>query len=158
MMVDWKPGYTHTKADPEKVYKELEKIGERTPVNIVQAARNKKSEMHNCFTWEGTEAAERWRLHEASQLVNHLVVSYSLITNKDEKEEITVNVYASIPTDDGRRYVKRTDGMDNEVLKEMILSEVRSLLSQAKNKMRANETFFSAKEMAEVEKILEKIA
>jgi len=159
MMVQWKDTYVHRgKVDPEKIYLELEKIDIRTPANIVAAAKNKKSIMHNCFTWEETKAAEAWRLFEAKAFVNHLVVSYSVLTEKNENAEVTVNVYTSIPKEEGRQYVRTSDGIDNEVLKEMILSEVRSLLDQAKNKMRAHEAFFNAKQMEEVEELLEKIS
>jgi len=158
MMVEWKKSFIHKgKVDPEKVYNELEAISIRTPENIVKAAQSKKSEMHNCFTWEESKAAESWRLFEAKQLVNHLIVNYSVVTKKDEKAEITVNVYSSIPTDEGRMYVKTTDALDNEILKEMIRSEVRSLLSQIRNKMLANETLFDAKDVREIERILEKV-
>ena len=159
MMVEWKDTFIHRgKADPERVHAELEAISIRTPENIVKAAQRKSSAMHRCFTWEDSKAAESWRIFEAKSLVNHLVISYSVLTEKDENAEVTVNVYTSVQKEDGRQYVRTSDGINNEVLREMILSEVRSLLDQAKNKMRAHEAFFSAKEMEEVEEILEKIS
>lgn len=52
-------------------------LGERpvTPAEIVDAARPKRSPIHNAFTWDDQVAAERWRLDEARHLVQHLVVS-----------------------------------------------------------------------------------
>ncbi len=157
-MVYWKEAFMHQIVDAEKVFKELEKISEKTPMNIVEKAKNDKSEMHKCFTWDEGKAAEAWRLQEARQMVNHLVVKCDVITQKNEHVSVVINVFSSIPTDEGRRFVKTSDGMNNEILKQMIVSEVQSLLSQAKIKMTAHKIFFAAKHFEEVDILIEEMA
>lgn len=65
------------KADPQKIYEELKELGddlsEFKPEQIVERAKDKKSELHKCFTWNNTEAANKWRLHQAVQLTSNLV-------------------------------------------------------------------------------------
>lgn len=72
------------KADADKVYQELEQIAEKTPQNIVDyAEKNPESELHKCFTWDDTKAANEWRKYEARQVVRLLVFK------DDEKDEPT---------------------------------------------------------------------
>ena len=90
-MVTWKvKGFF--KADAEAVYKEITALGESfSPEQIVEAAKNKNSELHKCFTWDNTVAAENWRKHQARMLVAQLVIK----TETTDKEPVAVRVIAS---------------------------------------------------------------
>jgi hypothetical protein len=39
------------------------------PVAVVEAARDKTSPLHDCFTWDNSEAAHQFRLIEARKLI-----------------------------------------------------------------------------------------
>ncbi len=43
--------------------------GTLTPQEVVEAARDEGTALHECFTWDDGEAAERWRLEEARELI-----------------------------------------------------------------------------------------
>lgn len=60
-------------ADAQRVYEE---IGDKeiTPEQLLQKARNKKSELHKCFEWDDSIAAEKYRLHQARRVLQMLVV------------------------------------------------------------------------------------
>lgn len=90
-MVTWKvKGFF--KADAETVYKEITALGDSfSPEQIVEAAKNKNSELHKCFTWDNTVAAENWRRHQARMLVAQLVIK----TETTDKEPVAVRVIAS---------------------------------------------------------------
>ena len=76
------------KADANKVYADLEKIKEKTPQNIVDYAEaHPKSELHKCFTWDDTKAANEWRKFEARQVVRLLVFEDD---NEEEPTKIRV--------------------------------------------------------------------
>ena len=72
----WKAGTESLhKADPQKVAEEILSIGETfTPQEIVDKARDESTELHKCFTWDDTKAAEKWRKYEARQIICHLVI------------------------------------------------------------------------------------
>lgn len=72
-MVEWKVKGIFN-ADAEKVYSE---IGDNaiTPEEILKRARNEGTELHKCFTWDDTEAAEKYRLQEARTIIRLLVVT-----------------------------------------------------------------------------------
>lgn len=73
-MVEWKVKGIY-KADAGKVYEEITSLGETfSPEDIVEAARNEKSELHKCFDWRDEVAAQKWRLHTARMLVASIVI------------------------------------------------------------------------------------
>lgn len=76
IIATWKHGFESLyKADAQKVAEEIMSIGEcATPKQIVEAARNTKSELHKCFEWDDTIAAERWRCEQARDVVQKLVI------------------------------------------------------------------------------------
>lgn len=63
------------KGDADKVYAEISTLSSVTPENVLKYAKNKKSELHKCFTWDDTEAANKWRLKEAQKVIQMLVVT-----------------------------------------------------------------------------------
>lgn len=90
-MVTWKvKGFF--KADAETVYKEITALGDSfSPEQIVEAAKDENSELHKCFTWDDTVAAENWRKHQARMLVAQLVIR----TETTDNEPVAVRVIAS---------------------------------------------------------------
>lgn len=61
------------KADAQKVYEE---IGEAavTPREVLEKAKDKKSELHKCFEWNDTVAANKFRLDQAARIIRNLVI------------------------------------------------------------------------------------
>ena len=79
-------GHYNFKGNPAKVYGELSTLGETTPESIVEYARdNKDSELHKCFTWDDTIAAEKWRKQEARLIV----CSLQVVVEREQKEPQT---------------------------------------------------------------------
>lgn len=79
------------KADPQKVYEEIKTIGDEvTPEQIVEAARNKKSELHKCFDWDNDIAAEKWRKHQARQIMCFLVIKE---VTEEAKDTVPIRVF-----------------------------------------------------------------
>lgn len=71
----WRSGLGVFKADAQKVADEISEIGEEvTPAEILEKARNPKTELHKCFEWDDTKAAEKYRLHQARLIVCNLVI------------------------------------------------------------------------------------
>ena len=74
MGVEWKMSF-FSAANAEKCYEEIQTIGESvTPKQILDYARNPETELHKCFEWDDSIAAEKFRLHQARMVVCHLVV------------------------------------------------------------------------------------
>lgn len=73
---EWsKIGKAFYNADAQKVAEEIMSIGQDVkPQQIVDKARDKSTELHKCFTWDDKTAADKWRLHEARNVVCCLVI------------------------------------------------------------------------------------
>ena len=90
-MITWKVKGLY-KADAEAVYSEITALGDSfSPDQIVEAARDESTELHKCFTWDDTAAAESWRRHQARMLVAQLVIR----TETTDKEPVAVRVISS---------------------------------------------------------------
>jgi hypothetical protein len=45
-----------------------------TPYNLVAKARDKQSSLHNLFEWNDTEAGKKYRLFQATSIINYIEV------------------------------------------------------------------------------------
>lgn len=82
-----------SKMDAEKVGKELEKLnGDVTASNVVELAKNKKSEMHNYFEWDNEIAGQKYREKQARDLIRNIKVTFV----KEEKESEPVRAYVNV--------------------------------------------------------------
>lgn len=71
MTAEWKIKGLY-KADAQKV---ADEIGESsvTPQEVLEKARNENSELHKCFEWDDSIAAEKYRLRQAREIIVNLV-------------------------------------------------------------------------------------
>lgn len=70
----WKTGYVG-KGNPQICAEEIMSIGDDVSAEqIVEFARNPETELHKSFTWDNDIAAEKWRTHEARQILCNLVI------------------------------------------------------------------------------------
>lgn len=78
------------KADANKVAGEIFSIGESVkPVEVLEYARNPNSELHKCFDWNDTTAAEKWRVKQARDILCNLVFA-RIEEGKSEKTNIRI--------------------------------------------------------------------
>lgn len=122
---------------------------------VVQAARNPDSPLHESFTWDDDEAAERWRLHQARNLIR-VSVEYLNVPGSDP---IKVSAFVSLTPDrdeEGGGYRLMVNVMSRKESREQLLED-------ALNELKAFEKKYAGlKELAEVfetsRKIRRKIA
>ena len=133
-MVEWKIKGLY-KADAETVYKEITALGDSfSPADIVEAARNESSELHKCFEWDDSIAAEKYREHQARMVITQLVV----------RTETTDNTPVSV------RVISSANAVNSYMPTKMLIRsepEYADLLERAKRELRA----FQQKYVAVVE-------
>lgn len=76
--------------------------GNLLPETVVDAARPKKSPLHNQFVWDDTEAAEKYRLWQARQLIS---VCVEVVPNTGEEMPVWVSVSTDRHTRGGYRFL-----------------------------------------------------
>lgn len=88
--------------------------------DVVAHAKNPTSAMHSWFTWEDTEAARQWRLHQARMLIRVTVV-----VSPDKKEHM--RAFVSLADDrygeDGGGYRIMADVLTDEEMRQQLLEE-----------------------------------
>lgn len=76
----WKAGFKVFDADAQLVAEELlslcddDDVGGITKQQIVDYARDEDTELHKCFEWDDSIAAERYRLVQAGDVVRLIVI------------------------------------------------------------------------------------
>ena len=85
-VVSWTPGMeTLYHADAGKVANEIASIGDvAEPEQIVDKARDEQTELHKCFEWDDSIAAEKYRVEQAKDVVRHI---YLVRKEPDEDAE-----------------------------------------------------------------------
>lgn len=109
-----------------KIRTELERLakengGELRPEVVVLAAAEPSSPLHDSFEWNDTEAAEKWRLHQARNLIR-AVVTYEQIGG----QKVACRVFASLTTDrkeDGAGYRLVATVVSDEEMKEQLFAD-----------------------------------
>lgn len=90
MGVTWRiQGYY--KADAQKVAEEIG-FGKFTPMEVLEKAKDETTELHKCFEWNDSIAAEKYRLEQAKNIIRMLVYE------KETKEQSVVRYYAKTET------------------------------------------------------------
>lgn len=117
------------KADANKCYEEIQNIGEEVkPEQVLDKARDSSSELHKCFDWDDSSAAEKYRLHQARLVINHLIV----VKREVEEEKEPVQFRVMLKNDSGKESgYKQTLVMvrDEDEYKKMLEQAYRELHS-----------------------------
>lgn len=138
MEISWKINGIF-KADAQKVYKE---IGDTciTPEEVLEKARNKKSELHKCFEWDDSVAAEKYRLEQARTVIRMLVIK------TEDKEEQPQRVFQISSQKNEYQPIKFF--MQNK-------DEYQKLLERAKDELKAFKNRY--KSLSELEEVFDAI-
>ena len=127
----WRSGPCVFKADAQKVADEISSIGLSVkPEEIVDKARDEHTELHKCFEWDDTKAAEKYRVHQARQIVCHLIVKE--VNDEPQKQEVRF----FYKTDNQEGYKSVSYIMRNE-------DEYQKLLDRALSELKAFEKKYS---------------
>ena len=109
--------------------------GALSPSEVVEAARPAASPIHGQFCWDDTEAAHRYRLQQASELLR---VTVELIEVKSETYE--VRAFTSLSPDrakDGKSYRATVAVMTNKQMREQMLADALAELEAFQRKYAA---------------------
>ena len=114
------------------------------PEDVVEAARPKDSPLHSQFDWNNSEAANKWRIHQARNLIR-VTVEWLNVPGKSEPVEI--RPFVSLTPDR-----KNEGGGYRDTLVVLRSKESREqLLADALAELRAIEDKYAAlQELAEV--------
>ncbi len=141
-MVEW--GFMKFAADAQLCYEEVQTLGEKyTPQQVVDLARNPETELHKCFQWDDSVAAENWRRQQARQVCSSFTVRVQTVRKSEPK---TFRVVQHDPEE--RVYKPVTFTLRNP-------DEYARLLTQAKSEMKSFRDRY--KSLVELESVITEI-
>lgn len=130
MNADWKIQLFD--ADANKVASEIEALGDDiTPAQILDKARDENTELHKCFEWDDSKAAEKYRLIQAEKVIRLLVIEHP-----GENAETSSPIRCFYKTSDGQGYKPSKVIFQNP-------NEYQALLLRAKEELRAFKAKYS---------------
>lgn len=136
------------KADANKCYEEIKEIGDEVkPEQVLDKAKDKNSELHKCFDWNDSSAAEKFRLIQARDVIRHLIV----IKRDDDEEKEPVQF----------RVMMKNERTHESCYKQTIVmvkdeDEYRKLLEQAYAELHSFKQKYSClSELAEILALIE---
>lgn len=142
MEISFKMKSLYKGVDPYKVYDELQVIGDNLkPSDIVEAAKDERSELHKCFEWDDTVAAEKWRIQQARTLLLNLVIVDS--ERKEEPQQLRL------------MYTSKNGGYKQTKLIVQQPDEYEALLERARAELRAFKSKYAM--LQELQEIFELI-
>ena len=68
-------------------------------------AKPKESVIHSCFEWDDRDAAEKYRLQQAGELIRNIV---TVCVKKDDEAKVEVRAFVNIKSEDERGYKEIT--------------------------------------------------
>ena len=135
-----------------------------TPELVLEDAKKKNSPLHSCFEWDDTEAANKYRLSQARDLIRSVIVVKQL-----DNKEIVVRDFVSIRVDHNNAltnnffqknatsyYVKTADAMSNDVLRkytvDMAFRELKAFIDKYKSLTELSDLFDNINDFIESKK------
>ena len=132
----------------KQALKALERQGKLTPDDLVIAAKNPKHPLHDRFDWDDTVAAQRWRVHQAREIINSV---QAVVTT--ESRTLEAPVYVRDPRiQDGSQGYLAIEGMSVRDKRAALLLEVARVVSALDRAQRLAEVFNMVKEVRDITK------
>lgn len=107
-----------------EIVRELTRIAERNggilrPDDVVEAARSPQSVLHSHFDWDDSDAAHKWRIHQARNLINVVVSCVG------DAKQTPMRVFVSLTSDrvPGGGYRLMTHVLSDRELREQMLKD-----------------------------------
>jgi hypothetical protein len=140
MVYAWKParGFGIAAQVVGEAIAEMEAIhGECKPPHFVEAAKPKESPLHPLIEWDNWKAADAYRLHQARQVINSVIV----IRVDNHELAKPIQAFVNITQGDSRGYVSTVFAMGDEEKRNTILENARRDLAAWRNKYQALSEF-----------------
>lgn len=99
-----------------------DKHGQLTPSLVVQEAKKKTHPLHGRFTWDDTEAAEKWRESQAQELIRSVKIVYREATEKDEAR--SVRAFHAVRGPNGHVYEPVEKVVEDDFTRKLVLADM----------------------------------
>ena len=105
-----------------------------TSKNLLESARPKNSAIHDCYEWDDSIAAEKYRLEQSKNIMTNLA---RVVISNDGKTEKVVRAFVNIEENKGftpGRFVDVRTALSNEETRQIVLKKALDELLIFKSK------------------------
>lgn len=132
----WKYGHGGVSAQVagETIKKIEDRDGVITSEAFLDESRPEDAPTHNCFDWNDSEAAEKWRLWQAGQVIRDIVVT--IVDSDKEQEPIKTPMFVntSIKGSNKAYYTSTETALVDDVLRDNVLNNAKAELRAFRKK------------------------
>lgn len=96
--------------------------GELSPRLVLDEARDPAHPLHSRFEWDDSIAAERWRVHQAHELIQSVKIVYRQAKGKTPAKDI--RAFHAVRTPNGHVYEPAENIAADELLTAMVLRDM----------------------------------
>lgn len=125
---EWKLKSFAKGIDPDLAVKELERIesiyGALTPENILNESQKEDAVLHPLFEWADDQAASKYRLQQARQILNNVVIT---VIHDGQPRQIAVYEVVNLGEDRSYKNIESMSPNDVEYVKKATIRELNSL-------------------------------
>ncbi len=119
----WRPG-SRVSLDPAKAGREMEDVrrqngGALTAEALLERARSSNSAVHDHFTWDDTEAAEKYRLGEAGDLIRSITID---ISTSNVEPARPIRAFVSVEREGVRSYTSTVHALSDADLRKQVIA------------------------------------
>jgi hypothetical protein len=115
------------------------------PEQVVEYAADPDNPLHDCFEWDDTEAATRWRIHQARNLINHIEIDLQAPDGYDSAPAfVNVTLVGEEPV---RGYIDIETATMDPGLRDQVIS---AALTEAERWMKRYQKYTELEEIFEV--------
>ncbi len=132
----------------EKVEK---KYGELNSKNVLESARPTKSPIHSLFEWNDTQAAEKYRLEQASKLI----VNLSVEVQTEDKKPLICRAFVNVSEKKSGSFINIESAFKSEETKDIVYKRALQELQAFEQKYKNLELF--ADLFSEIDSLVEKV-
>lgn len=91
-----------------------------TPEIVLSEARDPEHPLHNRFEWDDTEAAEKWRRHQAHELITSVRVTYTAADGEPRE----VRAFHAVRTERGHVYEPAERVVQDELMTRVLMADM----------------------------------
>jgi hypothetical protein len=135
-MVDPEKDSATLKAELEKIYDRFEQL---TPQLVVRLAENESHPLHSRFEWDDTEAAVKYREHQAGELIRSVKITF----RKPDGDTGRVRAFHAVPTESGRTYRPMVQVQQDPIAREILLQQAKRDWEAMKKRYQDLSEFFA---------------
>jgi hypothetical protein len=97
-------------------------FGRLTPELLVDVARDEGHPLHGRFEWDDSIAGERWRRHQAHELIQSVRVVWAPATESSGPK--TVRAFHAVRSEDGHVYKPVEDVVQDDFTRQLVLADM----------------------------------